>query len=114
MAWPAQLSQLVPNVTIELVPDNSGGLGAILVLHSPRRKSVPTITPEEMQAVLARERELSARQRSIELTKANEALRRCMDALVRCQFLSSHRSKQKDSAVIGLQAVDQESAIRPA
>jgi signal transduction histidine kinase len=80
-AWPARLSQLVPNVTTELVVDNNREIGAILVLHSPGRTSVPTITPEEMQAALAREREMFARQRAIELTKANEALRQCLDAL---------------------------------
>ena len=80
-AWPARLSQLVPNVTAELVVDNNREIGAILILHRPRRTSVPTITAEEMQAALAREREMFARQRTIELTKANEALRRCLDAL---------------------------------
>jgi signal transduction histidine kinase len=80
-AWPARLSQLVPNVTTELVVDNNREIGAILILHRPRRTSVPTITAEEMQAALAREREMFARQRTIELTKANEALRRCLDAL---------------------------------
>src|SRR5882724_3831033 len=80
-AWPARLSQLVPNVTTELVVDNNREIGAILVLHSPGRTSVPTITAEEMQAALAREREMFARQRTIELTKANEALRQCLDAL---------------------------------
>src|ERR1700736_131924 len=80
-AWPARLSQLVPNVTTELVVDNNREIGAILILHRPRRTSVPTITAEEMQAALARERETFARQRTIELTKANEALRRCLDAL---------------------------------
>jgi sigma-54 dependent transcriptional regulator, acetoin dehydrogenase operon transcriptional activator AcoR len=57
-AWPARLSQLAPNVSIELVVDNHRAIGAILVLHRPRPKSVPTITPEEMQAALAREREI--------------------------------------------------------
>jgi len=80
-AWPARLSQLVPNVTTELVVDNNREIGAILVLHTPGRTSVPTITAEEMQAALAREREMFARQRTIELTKANEALRQCLDAL---------------------------------
>src|ERR1700730_4834628 len=80
-AWPARLSQLVPNVTAELVVDNNREIGAILILHRPRRTSVPTITAEEMQAALARERETFARQPTIELTKANEALRRCLDAL---------------------------------
>jgi signal transduction histidine kinase len=80
-AWPARLSQLAPNVSIELVVDNHRAIGAILVLHRPRPKSVPTITPEEMQAALAREREMFAHQRTIELTNANEALRRCLDAL---------------------------------
>ncbi len=36
---------------------------------------------EEMQAALARERELFAQQRAAELAKGNEALRGCMDAL---------------------------------
>jgi len=36
---------------------------------------------EEMQAVLARERELFAQQRAAELAKGNEALRGCLDAL---------------------------------
>ncbi|HEY4781565.1 MAG TPA: GAF domain-containing protein, partial [Chthoniobacterales bacterium] len=80
-AWPARLSQLVPNVTTELVVDNNREIGAILILHNPGRTSVPTITPEEMQAALASEREMFARQRTIELTKANEALRKCLDAL---------------------------------
>ena len=80
-AWPARLSELVPNVTAELVVDNNREIGAILILHKPRRTSVPTITPEEMQAALARQREMFARQRTIELTKANEALCRCLDAL---------------------------------
>ena len=34
-AWPARLSQLVPNVTTELVVDNNREIGAIVVLHSP-------------------------------------------------------------------------------
>jgi signal transduction histidine kinase len=79
--WPAHLGQLVPNVSTEIVVDNNREIGAIVVLHKPGRKPVPTITSEEMQAVLTREREISARQRIIELTKANEALRRCLDAL---------------------------------
>jgi signal transduction histidine kinase len=56
-AWPARLSQLVPNASTELIVDNKREIGAILVLHRPRRKSVPTVTPEEMQAALARARE---------------------------------------------------------
>ena len=36
---------------------------------------------EEMQAALAREREIFAKQRATELAKANEALRGCLDAL---------------------------------
>jgi PAS domain S-box-containing protein len=36
---------------------------------------------EEMQATMARERELLAQQRATELAKANEALRECLDAL---------------------------------
>jgi signal transduction histidine kinase len=80
-AWPGGLSQLLPNVSPEPVVENKCAIGAILVVHRPRRKSVPTITPEEMQAALAREREIFAQQRTMELTKANEALRRCLDTL---------------------------------
>ncbi len=80
-AWPVRLSQLVPNASTEVVVDNNREIGVILVLHRPRRKSVPKITPEELQAALAREREIFAQQRAIELTKANEALRGCLDAL---------------------------------
>ncbi|HEY4783239.1 MAG TPA: GAF domain-containing protein, partial [Chthoniobacterales bacterium] len=36
---------------------------------------------EEMRAAMARERELFAQQRATDLAKANEALRRCLDAL---------------------------------
>src|SRR5208283_5884466 len=36
---------------------------------------------EEMQAALAREREMFAQQRAAELGRANEALRGCLDAL---------------------------------
>ena len=42
--------------TFELF-DVAREIGAILVLHRPRRKSAPTVTPEEMQAALARARE---------------------------------------------------------
>src|SRR4030088_1563754 len=59
-AWPARLNQLVPNASTELVVDNNREIGAILILHNPGRTSVPTITPEEMQAALAREREMFA------------------------------------------------------
>jgi two-component system NarL family sensor kinase len=80
-AWPARLSQLLPNASTEVVVDNNREIGIILVLHRPRRKSVPKITPEELEAALAREREIFAQQRAMELTKANEALRGCLDAL---------------------------------
>jgi signal transduction histidine kinase len=80
-AWPAQLSQLVPNASTELVVDHNHEIGAILVLHRLRRKSIPKITPEEMEAALTRERERFTQQRTAELAKANEALRGCLDAL---------------------------------
>jgi signal transduction histidine kinase len=80
-AWPLRLSQLAPEIGSELVFDRNRPIGIILVVRRPQRKSVPTITAEEMQAALARERELSAQQRTIELAKANEALRLCLDAL---------------------------------
>jgi signal transduction histidine kinase len=82
LTWPAHLSQLVPGISTELVVDHHRAIGIILILHRPRRRSVPTITPEELQTALAREREMSARERSIDLAKANEALRECLDALV--------------------------------
>jgi signal transduction histidine kinase len=56
-AWPARLSQVVPNASTELVVDHNREIGAILVLHRPRRKSVLTVTAEEMQAALARARQ---------------------------------------------------------
>jgi signal transduction histidine kinase len=80
-AWPARVSQLVPNASTELVIDHDHEVGAILVLHRLRRKSISTITPEEMQAALARERETFTQQRTVELARANEALRGCLDAL---------------------------------
>jgi signal transduction histidine kinase len=80
-AWPAQLSQLMPNASTELVVDHHYEIGAILVLHRLRRKSTPKITPEEMEAALRRERERFRQQRAAELAKANEALRGCLDAL---------------------------------
>ncbi|MBV8969449.1 MAG: GAF domain-containing protein, partial [Verrucomicrobia bacterium] len=81
MAWPARLNRLVPNASTELVVDSNRVIGAILVLHRPQRKCVPTITAEQMRTALAREREISARQRTIELAKANQALQECLDAL---------------------------------
>jgi signal transduction histidine kinase len=81
LAWPARLNQLVPHVSTELVVDHGRAVGIILVLHRPPRKSLPTITPEELQLALAREREMFAQERTIELAKANEALRGCLDAL---------------------------------
>jgi signal transduction histidine kinase len=80
-AWAARLSQLVPNASTELVVEYGHEIGAILVLHRLRRKSIPSITPGEMQAALAREREMFTKRRTIELAKANEALQGCLDAL---------------------------------
>jgi signal transduction histidine kinase len=56
-AWPARLSQVAPNASTELVVDHNREIGAILVLHRPQRKSVPTVTAAEMQAALARARQ---------------------------------------------------------
>jgi signal transduction histidine kinase len=81
VAWPARLTQLAPNVTTELIVDYNRAIGAILVLQTARPKSTQTITAEEMQAALARERETSARQRTLELAKANQALQGCLDSL---------------------------------
>jgi signal transduction histidine kinase len=57
--------------------DKSGDLefvGAITDITERKRA-------EEMQAAIAREREIFAKQRATELAKANEALRGCLDAL---------------------------------
>ena len=58
-------------VDVKLVP--RGGRAA--------RAPIPTITSKDMQAALAREREMFTQQRTAELAKANEALRGCLDAL---------------------------------
>jgi signal transduction histidine kinase len=81
VAWPARLNQLVPGVTTELVIDYDQAIGVILVVHRARRKTASIITAEEMRAAIARERAKSARQRTIELVKANQALHGCLDAL---------------------------------
>jgi signal transduction histidine kinase len=80
-AWPARLSQLLPNASIDLIVDQNHEIGAILVLHRPPRTTVPTVIAEEMQSAIAREREMVAQQRTVELAKANEALRGSLDAL---------------------------------
>jgi len=80
-AWPARLSQWLPNASIELIVDRHHEIGAILVLHRAPRTSVRTVIPEEMQSALAREREMFAEQRMVELAKANEALRGSLEAL---------------------------------
>jgi signal transduction histidine kinase len=80
-AWPTRLSQLLPNASTELIVDQNREIGAILVLHRPLRTSVPTVIPEEMPSPLQTEREIFARQRTVELAKANEALRGSLDAL---------------------------------
>jgi PAS domain S-box-containing protein len=84
LAWPARLSQLAPNVSTELVVDHHRAIGIILVLHRPRRKSVPTITPEELQAALAREQEIDLSERK----RGEEALRRSEAYLAQAQRLS--------------------------
>jgi signal transduction histidine kinase len=80
-AWPARLSQLLPNASIELIVDHHHEIGAILVLHRPPRTSVSTVIPEERPSPLAREREMFAQHRVVELAKANEALRGSLEAL---------------------------------
>jgi hypothetical protein len=80
-AWPALLSQWLPNASIELIVDRNHEIGAILVLHRAPRTSVRTVIPEEMPSALAREREMFAEQRMVELAKANEALRGSLEAL---------------------------------
>ena len=81
VAWPARLEQLVPGVTTELVIDCDQAIGVILVVHRDRRRTAAIITAEEMRVVIAREREKSARQRTIELVKANQVLHGCLDTL---------------------------------
>jgi PAS domain S-box-containing protein len=83
-AWPARLSELAPDVSTELVVDHNRAIGIILVLHRPRRKSVPTITPEELQAALAREQEIDLSERK----RGEEALRRSEAYLAQAQRLS--------------------------
>jgi signal transduction histidine kinase len=80
-AWPARLSQLVPNASTELVIEDDRGIGAILVLHRLRRKSIPKRTTEERPATVAREQEMFRKRHRLEMAKANEALRGCLDAL---------------------------------
>jgi signal transduction histidine kinase len=80
-AWPARLSQLLPNASIELIFDHNHDIGAILVLHRPPRTSVPTVIPEGMPPAVTRQRETFAQQRILELAKANEALRGSLEAL---------------------------------
>jgi signal transduction histidine kinase len=81
VGWPARLEQLVPGVTTELVIDYDEAIGVILVVHRERRRTASIITAEQMRAVIAREREKSARQRTIELVKANQVLHECLDTL---------------------------------
>jgi signal transduction histidine kinase len=81
VAWPSQLNQLLPAGSTELIADYDRVIGAILVLQRTPRKPVLTVAGGEMRVALARERELSARQHTIELEKANEALQGCLDSL---------------------------------
>jgi signal transduction histidine kinase len=54
---PGALSQLAPNVSTEVVVDTDREIGTILILHRPRRKSLPSETTEELQATLAHARQ---------------------------------------------------------
>jgi signal transduction histidine kinase len=81
VTWPARLDQLVPGVTTELVIAYDKPIGVILVVHRARARTASIVTAEEMRAAIARERAKSARQRTIELAKANQALHGCLDAL---------------------------------
>jgi signal transduction histidine kinase len=80
-AWPARLSQLLPNASIELIVDHNHQIGAILVLHGPPRTSVLSVIPEERPPPLAREGKIFVEQPTAELAKANEALRGSLNAL---------------------------------
>ncbi len=75
-----------------MLPDRSikflRSVGRALVNQSGELEFIGTVMDitdlkraEEMRAALAHERELFAQQRATELAKANEALRRCLDAL---------------------------------
>jgi hypothetical protein len=52
-----------------------------ILIFPPPKSSTALKRAEELQASMARERELFAQQRATELAKANEALRGCLDAL---------------------------------
>jgi signal transduction histidine kinase len=80
-AWPAQLNQLLPNASVELIVDHNHEIGAILVLHRPPRTSVPSVIAEQMRPAVAREREMFAEQRALELARANKSLRGSLEAL---------------------------------
>ncbi len=54
---PGELSQQVAHLNTEVVVDNSRDIGAIPVLHRSQPKALATITPEEVQAALARARQ---------------------------------------------------------
>jgi len=54
---PGASRQTTPNASAEVVIDTDREIGTILVLHRPRRKSLPTETTEEMQASLAHARQ---------------------------------------------------------
>jgi signal transduction histidine kinase len=81
VTWPTRLAELLPGVTAELVTDYDQEIGVILVVHRERRRTASIVTAEEMRAAIARERAKSARQRTTELVKANQALHGCLDAL---------------------------------
>jgi signal transduction histidine kinase len=50
---PGAFSRRAPIVSTDVVPDYDREIGNILVSRGPRRKSLPTVTSEEVQAALA-------------------------------------------------------------
>jgi signal transduction histidine kinase len=50
---PNAFGRRAPILSTEIVPDSDCEIGGVLVSRRPRRRSLPTVTPEEVQAALA-------------------------------------------------------------
>jgi signal transduction histidine kinase len=75
----AMLEMLVSQAATSL--ENAGLYADLQQENIIRKHAEEELRRSEMQAAMARERELFAQQRATELAKANEALRGCLDAL---------------------------------